>query len=122
MKMLLFNERFLAFLFHSGKWHNPDLPNHESMRWINGKWREWLRKEGRPANDRICSSDHKRFDAWLRSLPRPIVFVDEIDAADVPELVLGKQYVGKNFDGGLLDVYDGENRIGTYCVERFRPA
>lgn len=122
MEMLLYTERYLIFLFHLGKWFDPHHLQHEYACWINEKWREWLKKEGRPANDRICSSDHKRFDAWLRSLPRPIVFVDEYDAAEVPELELGKRYVGKYFDGGLLDVYDGENRIGTYCVERFRPA
>lgn len=118
-----YTERFLICLFHLGKWTNPDsLSNHDFFRWMNGKWQEWLEKEGRPTNDRVSSVDHKKFDAWLRSLPRLIVFVDEKDAADVPELELGKRYAGRNFDGELVDVYDGENLLGTFCIERFKPA
>jgi len=122
MKMLLFNERFLNFLFHTGNWHNPDIPNHKYMCWINEKWKEWLKKEGRPVNDCISLADHRNFDSWLQSIPRSIIFVDEKDAADVPELEIGKRYTGRNYDGELVDVYDGEELIGTYCIERFEPA
>jgi len=122
MEMLLFNRRYLAFLFHLGKWNDPNHPQYEYMFWINGKWREWLKKEGRPSNNRVTSTDHGRFDARLRSIPRPIVFVDENDATDVPELEIGKKYIGWNFDGELVDVYDGEKLVGTYCIERFAPA
>lgn len=29
---------------------------------------------------------------------------------------------GRNYDGELVDVYDGEKRVGTYCIGRFEPA
>jgi hypothetical protein len=59
-----------------------------------------------------------KFDEWLRSLPRQVVFVDEKDASDVPELILGRTYLANRFDGELLDVFSDGVRFGTYCVER----
>jgi hypothetical protein len=118
-----YNGRFLTCLFHlsSDGWAKS-IPNHIFMRWIGEKWREWLAKNSRSAHDRLSLEDHRKFDDWLRSLPRRVVFIDEKDAADVPELKLGKTYFACNFDGQLLDVLSDDGvRIGTYCVERFSP-
>jgi hypothetical protein len=37
----------------------------------------------------------------------------------VPELTLGKTYEYRNHDGQLVDIYDNDVLIGTYCIERF---
>lgn len=42
-------------------------------------------------------------------------FVDWKDAV----LEMDKLYDGVNDDGQLVDIYDGEKFLGTYCVERF---
>lgn len=47
-------------------------------------------------------------------------FIDEKDATDVTELVIGKVYSVDLNDGEWVDVYDEQNnRIGTYCIGRF---
>lgn len=48
-------------------------------------------------------------------------FIDEKDAADVPELVLGQRYIARNKDQEFVDIYTifSNKYIGTYCVGRF---
>ena len=46
-------------------------------------------------------------------------FADWKDGNDTPMLEIGKLYDGVNDDGQLVDIYDGEKFLGTYCVERF---
>jgi hypothetical protein len=121
--LMEYNNRFLACCFHlsSNEWVDPEaIPNHVYIRWIREKWREWLTMNTRFVHDRISPEDHKRFDEWLRLLPRLVVFIDEKYFA--PELELGKTYMANRFDGQLLDIYASDKRIvGTYYVERFRP-
>lgn len=50
-----------------------------------------------------------------------VVFTDEKDAMDVPELKIGQAYVTFHDDGGLADVFVARSMafVGTFCVERF---
>lgn len=48
-----------------------------------------------------------------------LMFVDEKEAIDTPELKLREVYYASNNDGQLVDIFDHNKKIGTFCVERF---
>lgn len=46
-------------------------------------------------------------------------FVYEKDAYDTPELQIGAAYISANAHGKLVDIYDQQYFIGTFCRVRF---
>lgn len=62
------NPRYLAWCRAIGMEPGAkDRPMWEFMAWIQDRWREWERINGRKPHGGLDVADHEAFDAWLAS-------------------------------------------------------